>query len=203
MTTRGGDSEPPLLLCSASPRRARLLEEAGIPFERGPAPSVDETPPAGLAPADAAEAIAVRKAKAAAARSPGRLVLAADTVVILDGAILGKPRDASDARRMLQALSGREHVVVTGVAVATGESVVSGREETSVRFRALEGGEIDAYVATKEPLDKAGAYAIQGGAAGFVARRVGALDNVVGLPVALVRSLLARSPGLRAGARGG
>jgi septum formation protein len=193
---RDGARRPPLL-CTGSPRRVRLLEEAGVPFERGPAPSVGETPPPGLPPAEAAEAIAVRKATAAARAAPGRVVVAADTVVAVQdeagrGEILGKPRDAADARRMLRRLAGRTHVVVTGVAVARDGVVASGRAVTEVAFRALADAEIGAYVATGEPLDKAGAYAIQGGASAFVARREGPLDNVVGLPVDLVRSLLGR-----------
>ncbi len=179
-----------VLLCSASPRRAALLAQAGIPFERGPAPAVDETPPPGLPPDEVAEALAVRKARAVASHAPGRTVLAADTIVVLEGEILGKPAGPGDARRMLAALSGRVHRVVTGVAVARGSEVRSGRASTDVEFRRLSPAEIDAYVATGEPLDKAGAYAIQGGAAPFVARRTGDLDTVVGLPIALVRRLL-------------
>lgn len=185
----------PPLLCSASPRRAALLEAAGLVFERGPSPDVDETPPAGVAPEDVAEALAVRKARVAAARAPGRTVLCADTTVVLDGEILGKPADAADAARTLRALSGRTHAVVTGVAVARDGDVVSGADRALVTFRPLDDAEIARYVATGEPLDKAGAYALQGGAAGFVARREGRVDTVVGLPVPLVVSLLARGPG--------
>lgn len=182
----------PPLLCSASPRRAALLEAAGLAFERGPSPDVDETPPEGV-PADAvAEALAVRKARVAAARAPGRAVLCADTTVVLDGALLGKPADAADAVRILRALSGRTHAVVTGVAVARDGALESAADRALVTFRALDDAEIARYVATGEPLDKAGAYAIQGGAAGFVARREGRVDTVVGLPVPLVVALLAR-----------
>jgi septum formation protein len=181
-----------LLLCSASPRRADLLTAAGIPFERGPAPGVDETPRAGLPPDEAAEDIARRKAIAAAARAPGRTVLAADTVVVLDGEILGKPKDAADARAMLARLSGREHSVVTAVAVARDARVESARDAARVEFRALTSREIADYVAAGEPLDKAGAYAIQGGAAAFVARRAGEIDTVVGLPVRIVADLVRR-----------
>lgn len=185
----------PPLLCSASPRRAALLEAAGLAFERGPSPDVDETPPAGV-PADAvAEALAVRKARVAAARSPGRTVVCADTTVVLDGVILGKPLDAADAARTLHALAGRTHAVVTGVAVARDGALASGADRALVTFRALDDAEIARYVATGEPLDKAGAYAIQGGAAGFVTRREGRVDTVVGLPVPLVAALLARLGG--------
>jgi septum formation protein len=178
------------LLCSASPRRAEILRAAGIPFERGPDPRVDETPPPGSPPAEAAEAIARRKALWASSRSPGRVVLAADTVVDLDGAVVGKPADREDAARILRALSGRSHAVTTAVAVARDGRVVAGRETALVRFRVLSEAEIRAYVATGEGLDKAGAYALQGGAAGFVERVEGGPDVVVGLPVALARRLL-------------
>jgi septum formation protein len=179
------------LLCSASPRRAALLAEAGLPFERGEPPAVDETPPPGLAAADVPEALAARKARAAARRHPGRAVVAADTGVVLGGDLLGKPAGTEDAKAMLRRLSGRAHRVVTAVAVARDARLLLGRETTTVTFRTLSPAEIDAYVATGEPLDKAGSYAIQGGAAGFVSRREGAIDTVVGLPVALVRRLLA------------
>lgn len=182
----------PLLLCSASPRRAALAAASGLAFERGPSPDVDETPPAGL-PADAvAEALAVRKARVASARAPGRVVLCADTTVVLDGGLLEKPVDAAHAARMLRALSGRTHAVVTGVAVARDGVVVHGADRATVAFRDLTDAEIARYVASGEPLDKAGGYAIQGGAAGFVTRREGRLDTVVGLPVPLVVELLAR-----------
>jgi septum formation protein len=183
------------LLCSASPRRVALLEEARLPFERGEAPGVDETPPPGLAPEDVPEALAARKARAAARRHPGRAVIAADTVVVLDGRVLGKPDGEAGARAMLRALSGRAHRVVTAVAVARDARLLLGRAAATVAFRPLSPAEVDAYVATGEPLDKAGAYAIQGGAAGFVSRREGDLDVVVGLPVALVRGLLAQLGG--------
>ncbi len=191
----------PPLLCSASPRRAALLREAGIAFERGEAPGVDETPPPRSAPEEGARAVAERKARAAVLRHPGRAVISADTVVVLDGAggadggrpvLLGKPRDAADARRILALLSGRAHRVVTGVAVARDEATVTGVDVATVVFRALSPAEIEAYVATGEPLDKAGAYAIQGGAGDFVARLDGEIDTVVGLPISLVRALLAR-----------
>src|SRR5262245_7539747 len=129
------------LLCSRSPRRAQLLRDAGLAFEPGEAPDVDETPPAGLAVLDVARALAVAKARVAASRAPGRRVMTADTTVVLDGAILGKPADAAEAKRMLRALSGREHLVVTGVAVAHGHRVESGDDRTRVRFRELSDGE--------------------------------------------------------------
>ncbi len=179
---------PEIVLASASPRRAKLLGEAGYRF-RVWATHADESVEEGTAPALAAVELAVRKAMAVPeARS---WVLAADTVIDLDGAILGKPRDRADARRILGLLSGREHWVATGVALrAPGEGVLTGLAQTKVAFRALSPREIEDYVATGEPLDKAGAYAIQGGAARFVARVDGPLDNVIGLPMDVVRRLL-------------
>jgi septum formation protein len=182
----------PFLLASSSPRRAALLAEAGAAYETAPTSRVDETPPAGLPPEDAAEEIAVRKAMAAARAHPGRVVLAADTVVSVGGLLLGKPADAADAARMLAALSGREHRVTTGVAAARDGLVLHARRTAVVAFRRLSREEVDAYVATGEPLDKAGAYAIQGGARGFVERLEGARDVVVGLPVRLALDLVAR-----------
>ena len=178
----------PIVLASASPRRAALLLEAGIAFVVEPA-WVDESVAPGVAPAEAAVDLAARKAMAVEPR--GRLVLAADTLLDLDGQILGKPRDAEDARRMLARLSGRDHWVITGVALRRGSELRTGLAQTRVTFRALAPDEIDDYVGTGEPLDKAGAYAIQGGAAAFVAQLRGPRDNVVGLPMDVVRTLLA------------
>ena len=180
-------TRPPVVLASASPRRARLLEEAGIPFRVQPA-WVDERVPEGTPPAQAAVDLAARKALAVDA--PGAWVVAADTLVDLDGRILGKPRDVADAVRTLRALSGREHWVVTGVAVRKAETVLTGLRQTRVTFRALSDDEVARYVATGEPMDKAGAYAIQGGAKDFVADVRGPWDAVVGLPVDVVRELL-------------
>lgn len=177
-----------LVLASASPRRARLLQEAGIPFVVE-APWVDEAVPPGTPPVEAAVALAVRKAEAVDARR--RWVLAADTLLDLDGAILGKPRDRDDARRILAALGGRDHWVVTGVAVRSPDhGLRTGLAQTRVRFRPLSPREIEDYVATGEPMDKAGAYGIQSGGARFVDRIEGPMDNVVGLPVDVVRTLL-------------
>jgi septum formation protein len=187
----------PLLLASRSPRRAALLEAAGIPFERAAPLAVSEALPtaedgAALDPGETVRRLAARKVRAATAAAPGRLVLAADTLVFLDGRPLGKPDDAEAAVRMLRALSGREHLVATGVALAgPGREPAVGHAATRVRFRALEEAEIRRYVATGEPLDKAGAYGIQGGAGAFVASLEGDEDTVVGLPVALVRRFMA------------
>lgn len=181
-----------VLLCSGSPRRAALLAAAGIPFEVGPVPDVDETPPVGVAVQHVALELAKRKVERAHGRAPDRVVLCADTTVILDGRILDKPCDAADARQMLRALSGRTHLVVTGVAIATPHGIMLADERASVRFRPLADDEIDAYVATGEPFGKAGGYAIQGGAAGFVSRLVGHVDTVVGLPMQTARDMLVR-----------
>ena len=178
-----------IILASASPRRRELLTAAGI-AHLVDAANVDETPLAGESPAAYAERLAREKAVAVAERHPGTSVLGADTVVIVDDEILGKPIDEADARRMLERLSNREHVVLTAVAVARDGRVESGIAETSVSMRTISPREIADYVETGEPMDKAGAYAIQGGAAGFVRGISGDFDNVVGLPMRVVRRLL-------------
>jgi len=178
------------LLASRSPRRSALLRAAGIAFEAGPAPDVDETPPAGLAAEEVARLLAERKARAAAARSPGRVVISADTVVALGTRLLGTPVDAAEAERMLAALAGREHLVATGVAVARDGRLLSDVARARVRFEPLGPEAIRAYVATGEPLDKAGAYALQGGAQAFARLVEGEADTVVGLPIGLLRRLL-------------
>ncbi len=182
---------PPLVLASASPRRAEILRAVGWPHEVCPA-NADETARTGEEPVAYVERLARAKAEAVAALYPGSLVLGADTVVIADGSILGKPRDEEDARRMLGQLSGKWHEVLTGVAlICAGEAARSSvaHERTRVRFAALTEAEIDWYVATGEPADKAGAYAVQGRAALFIEEIAGDYWNVVGLPVRLVCSL--------------
>lgn len=180
---------PRILLASASPRRLDLLRALGLTPEVRPA-DVDESLLPGEDPHDAAERLARAKASAVAASAPvGALVLAADTIVVLDGAALGKPRDPEDAKRMLRALRGRSHDVVTGVALARDGSLVSGRETTEVVFAPMTDEEVDAYVASGEPADKAGAYALQGLGGLFVERIRGTPSNVIGLPLRLVRSL--------------
>lgn len=176
-----------IVLASASPRRRKLMEGAGYRFRVMPSEADESTPP-GMPAEQAVVEVARRKARAVDAGDA--LVLAADTIVALGDEILGKPRDAADARRILARLSGREHRVLTGVAARRGARLWSGVETTKVRFRELSEDEIAAYVATGEPLDKAGAYAIQGGAAGFVEAMDGPLDNVVGLPMGLAARLL-------------
>jgi septum formation protein len=178
-----------IVLASASPRRRDLLRAAGIPFEVD-APTVDET----RRPSEVAETYVERMARAkvtaVAARHPARVVLAADTIVVIGERVLGKPIDAAEATAMLRALSGRSHVVMTAVAVARSGIVRAVVDQTTVRMRRIEDEEIAAYVSTREPLDKAGAYAIQGGAQAFIESIDGALDTVIGLPVDRVRALL-------------
>jgi septum formation protein len=178
-----------LVLASSSPRRAALLRAAGYEFDVRPG-ALEEWPYAGGDPAGYAESLA--RAKAAGGVRDD-VVVGADTIVVLDGSVLGKPANAEDAATMLRRLSGRTHEVVTGVAVRHGGSLRSGHARSRVTLRVLEEDEIRAYVDTGEPLDKAGAYAYQGIAARFVTRLEGDSDTVVGLPLALLRDLLPRS----------
>ena len=177
----------PLVLASASPRRAELLRAAGIEFDVIAA-DVDETMDAEEWPDGYVRRIAQTKAEVVRAQAGGRPVLAADTIVIVEGQVLGKPADANDAKRMLRLLSGREHTVMTAVHLAH-RTVEVRVERTIVEFAPLTEAEIDWYVASGEPLDKAGAYAIQGLASRFAARINGSYSNVVGLPVAVVYQL--------------
>ena len=185
-----------LVLASASPRRRELLTQAGFSFEVRPA-HIPEDPREGEDPIAYVTRLAREKAEAvfrelsADGGADGALVvLGADTTVTLDNHILGKPADAADAARMLRMLSGRSHHVITGVAVVTADSAEVAAEVTAVRFLTLTDREISAYVATGEPMDKAGAYAIQGLAARWIPRVEGCYFNVVGLPLALVSTLL-------------
>lgn len=179
-----------LILASASPRRQELLREAGIPFVVH-ATEVDETPLPGEDAQQCALRLAREKALAAARRFPNDLVLGADTVVVVDDEILGKPRDQQDAARMLRRLSGRAHRVLTAVSlVVPGKGADTRSATTQVHFRKLKEGEIQEYIAGKEPMDKAGAYAIQGGAAHWVTGLEGDYSNVVGLPLMLVAEML-------------
>jgi septum formation protein len=183
-----------LVLASASPRRKALLSDAGIEH-RVLSVRVDESPPPGMPPAVVVAVLAERKARAAADRLTGGRVLAADTVVVLGGEMLGKPRSSEEARETLLRLSGREHVVLTGVClIDAGSGGASTRVvESRVRFRDLSLEEIEEYVDSGEPLDKAGSYGIQGAASAFVAELSGSFENVVGLPVAEVRSMLSEA----------
>lgn len=178
-----------LILASRSPRRAELLAAAGIPFEVL-AVDIDETPRAHEMPAAYVERLAIEKARAVYLLRPGARVLGADTTVAIDGDILGKPGSAADATRMLRALSGRAHDVHTGVALVWPGGVTSAVDTTRVWFAPMTDEDISWYVETGEPMDRAGAYAIQGFASRFIPRIEGSYSNVVGLPVALVGSIL-------------
>ena len=170
-----------LILASASPRRKELLGLFRIPFEIRVA-DIDETMDPQKAPFD--EVARVSRLKAAATpRKDTDVVVAADTIVVCEGRVLGKPRSEAEAAAMLRLLSGRDHQVMTGVTVIRDGRVQTFTEVTDIHFRELSDGEIDRYVATGEPMDKAGAYGIQGGAALFCTRMVGDYYNVMGLPV--------------------
>lgn len=181
----------PIVLASASPRRKELLASLGLEFEIVPA-EVDEHWEGEPDPRIYAEALARRKAQFVAAQRQSGLVIGADTLVYIDGEILTKPSNETEAHAMLHRLSGRTHTVVTGVAVVNSESdeTVSGFEQTKVTFRTLSDAEIKRYVATGEPMDKAGAYGIQGIGALLVARIEGCYPNVVGLPLVRLAELL-------------
>jgi septum formation protein len=197
-----------LVLASASPRRQELLRNAGISFTVEPA-HIDESPRDGESPRACAERLACEKALAVSNTRPQHYVLGADTVVAVDDIILGKPVDAADAARMLRLLSGRTHQVITGVCVVAravasetaqnlrtqNRELRTASETTLVTMRDLSDDEIHGYVATGEPMDKAGAYAIQGMASRWIPQIDGDYSNVVGLPVKLVCELL-REQGL-------
>jgi septum formation protein len=187
-----------IVLASASPRRQELLRAAGIAFTVQAA-DINETPLAGEGPRECAERLAREKALSVARGRPESWVLGADTIVVVDDVILGKPRDADDAVRMLRLLSGRTHVVITGVCLAgpvgsgqwpVASNTKTASETTRVTFSDVSDDEIREYVAGGEPMDKAGAYAIQGMAARWIPRIEGDYSNVVGLPVALVYRML-------------
>ena len=179
-----------IVLASASPRRAELLRAAGIDFEVQPA-HVDETIAAGELPNEYVARLAEAKARLVYEQDVQRTVLAADTAVVVDAHILGKPLDDSDASRMLRMLSGRTHEVQTAVSVFHPGQIVDTRVDvTTVEFAQLSDTDINWYVSSGEPMDKAGAYAVQGLASRFVTRIEGSYSNVVGLPVALVYQML-------------
>jgi len=177
-----------LVLASGSPRRSELLRAAGIDFTVRIA-DVDESVLPGELPNDYVLRLSREKAMAVAAF--GELVLGADTTVVVEGEIAGKPLDSADARRMLRLLSGRWHEVLTGVSLVNGNDVLSELAVTRVKFASLSPEEIDWYVATGEPRDKAGAYGIQGYASRFVESIEGSYSNVVGLPVQMVYRMIA------------
>ena len=179
-----------LVLASASPRRAELLRAAGFAFETS-AVDLDESLRQGEPPADYVRRLAAEKSAAAKPHFPdGTVILGADTAVVVDGEVLGKPRDNADAERMLRRLSGRRHEVMTGVSVRKGETEIGRVETTGMHCAVLSDAEISSYVASGEGQDKAGGYALQGWASRFVLRIDGSYSNVVGLPMACVCELL-------------
>jgi len=181
------------VLASASPRRRQLLAQAGVEFEIVES-GVDEHRAPDESGPDFALRMACEKALAVSAGRPDALVLGADTVVEIDGDILGKPHDCGEARRMLQKLSGRMHRVFTGFALARGGRIVERDAIVSgVRFRELSDAEVEQYIATNEPYDKAGGYAIQGDAGEFIAAVEGSTANVMGLPIDEVLEALRRN----------
>lgn len=179
-----------VILASQSPRRKQLLESLGMEFTVMPAKG-EEVFPLGASPEETVVSLSRQKAAAVAALAAEEdIIIAADTIVWHNDRILGKPADEQEAARMLSSLSGKVHQVYTGVTVRRGETVLSRAECTDVRFRKLSGREIDAYIATGEPMDKAGAYGIQGIACLFVEGIQGDYFNVVGLPVCCLGKML-------------
>ena len=177
-----------IILASQSPRRKELLGLFHIPFSIQ-VPDADETMDPN-APAQEQVALVSRRKAEAVKRNADDVVIAADTIVVCDGQILGKPKDEADAFRMLQLLSGREHQVMTGMTVLRGDRCLTHTEVTHIHFRPLSEREIEAYIATGEPMDKAGSYGIQGGAALFADHMVGDYYNVMGLPVCRLGQML-------------
>ena len=194
-------NQPTLILASSSPRRQELLRQAGISFQVHAA-HINEDQLAAEKPSEYALRLAREKAQAVAAHYPQSYVLGADTIVVVDGEVLGKPIDHADAARMLRRLSGRSHEVTTAVSLVAPDAVAPDARTqtractTKVYFRELTEDEIQQYVASGEPMDKAGAYAIQGGASRWTDRIEGEWSNVVGLPLSLVTDLL-RTNGLK------
>jgi septum formation protein len=184
-----------VVLASGSPRRHDLLNLVGISHEVRPA-NIDETMRSRETPHRHAERLARAKASAVAARDPGLITIGADTIVVVNRKVLGKPTDADHAAAMLRQLSGRRHTVITAVAVSRGKKLRSAVEEVRVKFRKLRDDEIEAYIATGEPLDKAGAYGIQGYGATIVECVEGDYFSVMGLPLARLVGLL-RDVGVR------
>lgn len=171
-----------IVLASSSPRRQELLRQVGLSFVVDPS-DVDEQVSGPVTPGELVEQLALRKARAVAVRHPGEPVLGADTIVVIDGEVLGKPSDREQAVAMLERLSGRTHQVMTGVALIQGDREIVSHEETNVRFAPLTREQIHWYVETGEPVDKAGAYGIQGHAAALIESISGDYFTVVGLPL--------------------
>ena len=186
------------ILASGSPRRRELLEMLGVPdLTIRPAAGPERATP-GAGPEQTVRELSLHKAQEVAQTcAPEDIIIAADTIVYLDGAILGKPRDHDDAVRMLTALSGREHIVYTGVAILRGGELRQAAERTAVRFRTLTPEEIERYIATGEPMDKAGAYGVQSLGALLVERIDGDFYNVMGLPVEKLGQCLTKHFGVR------
>ena len=182
-----------LILASQSPRRRELLGLTGLDFIVRVA-DIDETMDPAKAPCDEVARVSRMKALAVS-REPDDVVIAADTIVVCEGKVLGKPKDEEDAFRILRLLSGRYHEVMTGMTVLRGDEIITHTEVTRIHFRDLLPEEIRAYIASGEPMDKAGAYGIQGGAALFADEMVGDYYNVMGLPVCKL-SMILRSLGL-------
>ena len=182
-----GGERVPVVLASQSPRRRQLLSLIGIAHDVRPA-NIDESYFAGEQPR--AHAIRLARGKAEAIAAPGAVTIGSDTIVVVDGDVLGKPADASEAARMLRRLSGRAHTVITAVAVHWRDRLVADAEEVTVTFRQLSDAEISAYIATGEPMDKAGAYGIQGYGATIVERVDGDYFAVMGLPLNRLTRLL-------------
>jgi len=180
---------PKLILASGSPRRAEILRSVGWEFEKHSA-DIDETERAGENPAHYVQRLAKEKAETVAANYKNEMVLGADTTVVIDGFIIGKPKDLEDARRMLKLLSGRTHEVLTGVALVKNDKIRVGLQSTKVKFAEMSDAEINFLAEKGEPLDKAGGYAVQAQAALFIEEIEGDYWNVVGLPVNLVYELL-------------
>ena len=180
---------PRLVLASGSPRRSEIMTSVGWEFEKH-VPDIDESERDGESPEDYVTRLAREKAEVIAALHPGQIVLAADTTVVVDGQIIGKPIDPPDARRMISMLAGNWHEVLTGIAVARNGNIASDIQRTRVKFVRMSDAEINFLVEEGDPLDKAGAYAVQAQAALFIDRIEGDYWNVVGLPVSLVYRLV-------------
>ena len=192
------DPGRPIVLASRSPRRAEILRAQGFDFAVRPA-AIDETVEPGETPAAHVRRLALEKAAAIAADTPDALVVGSDTVVVIDGEILGKPTDAAEARAMLSRLAGREHEVYSSAALIAGDRRGVDHDVTRVRFRELENDEIAAYVASGEPMDKAGSYGIQERGALIVAGIDGCYFNVMGLPLQALRRVWDEVVGPRGG----
>jgi septum formation protein len=182
---------PKLILASGSPRRSEIMNSVGWEFTKV-VPDIDESERDGELPADYVRRLAIEKAEAVAASHPGEIILAADTTVVIEDQIIGKPVDDEDARRMLRMLAGNWHEVLTGVAVSRDSDVEVGLQTTRVKFAPMSDAEVDFLVARGDPLDKAGAYAVQAQAALFIEGIEGDYWNVVGLPVKLVYDMVSQ-----------